>query len=787
MKTPFPAVFLLALLLFSSLSYFSICQELQEQDALCRIDGCYAVYFQRKTFLDSWRSCRDRGGNLATIKRPEEALMIEELLSNRPPRNGAKLRIWIGLQRQPRQCSSTRPLRGFTWVTGDQDTQFTNWLRDDSPSTCSVPRCVVMTHGFAAQYQRDNFKWLHGSCTLPVDGYLCKYNYKGMCRPIEREGGDAVLYSTPFNLFSTLLTHIPFGSVATVPCPEGLKGDQSVLCMQKDDGTIGWSKDGPLCTDRPKHWCGQNNGGCQHFCVNSDNSYHCECSEGYVLDNDAHHCSPEDFCRDGPCEFECISTKDGYLCACPEGYILAANGRDCTDVDECLENPCTQVCTNAPGTFHCHCTEGYELQDDNQCHDIDECQENPCEHACDNIAGSFSCLCNLGYSVSPENPTRCVDTDECQIPGLCMQMCVNYLGGFECHCEEKYELNADGFSCDPISEESLSTSPPHDYPMVTPIFYEEKETSFEDWLSSSSESTDHSISLETEEPHFDWFPTSLPWLTDDPSFKWITTTFKADWSFPFLGSKSTETEDDNSDKIQPATNAPWDHQPTSDSSKAERPLSDLTPFSVSESTANSVSTTAHIWTWLQWATTTEKSIRQSDTTETEVTSTDPLNNSQKANEESKSNEGPKEHRVNHVTDSPESIIFTLVLDPSTTLQYQRHQEGHPGVPEDNKPLEEGQALGITPHGNLSLSGSVTPLGKAVYPTIGSRQQRDDSWLLVALLVPLSIFVVVMLALGIVYCTRCAVRSRSKRVTECYRWITNSSDKTGSGKSSKSRV
>ncbi|KAJ8348293.1 hypothetical protein SKAU_G00268820 [Synaphobranchus kaupii] len=55
----------------------------------------------------------------------------------------------------------------------------------------------------------------------------------------------------------------------------------------------------------------------------------------------------------------------------------------------------------------------------------------------------------------------------------------------------------------------------------------------------------------------------------------------------------------------------------------------------------------------------------------------------------------------------------------------------------------------------------------------SRQRQDRSWLVVALLVPLSIFVVVMVALGIVYCTRCAVQPRSKSVTDCYHWITNS--------------
>lgn len=56
---------------------------------------------------------------------------------------------------------------------------------------------------------------------------------------------------------------------------------------------------------------------------------------------------------------------------------------------------------------------------------------------------------------------------------------------------------------------------------------------------------------------------------------------------------------------------------------------------------------------------------------------------------------------------------------------------------------------------------------------GDRKKHDKSWLLVALLVPLCVFIVVMLALGIVYCTSCAVEPRNKSITDCYRWTTTS--------------
>ncbi|MBN3273133.1 CD248 protein, partial [Polyodon spathula] len=673
--------------LFLLLSPSCLCQELQEKDALCSPEGCYALYSQRKTFLDSWRSCRDRGGNLVTVKRPEEAALIEELF-NMQPRRGKKLRIWIGLQRQPRQCSATRPLRGFTWITGDQDTQYTNWLQEDSASTCAASRCVVMTYSTAPHEQSQNFKWLDGSCTLPVDGYMCRYSYKGMCSSIEAEGGGPVLYATPFHLASTLLDHIPFGSVATVPCPDGTKVDQSVLCMQKEDGSISWSKDGPFCTEPPKSECDKDNGGCQHYCVDNGNYYYCECLEGYILEDDDQTCSPADFCRGDPCEFECVSTKDGYLCACPEGYILATNGQDCVDVDECLQSPCEQLCINAPGTFECRCQEGYLLEGGSQCQDIDECQEMPCEHACENTPGSYACHCHLGYSPSPEDHTQCLDTDECQIPGTCQQMCVNYIGGFECHCEEGYLLNPDAFTCDAEEADWPSTSPATD-------------------------------SLTTA-------PNLLKWLTDAPGYQWLTDIPGLDWQpeitnlpsafydlFTDPPSYLTPDQGSSSELVPEHTQDLWDAQPTSDLTDTAPPTPDW----------------GRIWNWGKTG--------GKVPTSTEVAQKD-------------RNGGVVEESI---PDSEED--------------------------KETGPLEEGGGVRATQDRHQPVPSPAAPLSLSTEGSVvsGTRSRQDSNWLLVALLVPLSIFMVVMLALGIVYCTRCALQPRRKSVADCYRWITNSTEKS----------
>lgn len=74
---------------------------------------------------------------------------------------------------------------------------------------------------------------------------------------------------------------------------------------------------------------------------------------------------------------------------------------------------------------------------------------------------------------------------------------------------------------------------------------------------------------------------------------------------------------------------------------------------------------------------------------------------------------------------------------------------------------------------LLTSATPTDPGEA---SLASRSRRDDRWLLVALLVPTCVFLVFLLALGIVYCTRCGPHAPNKRVTDCYRWVTQAGSK-----------
>ncbi|KAF7649435.1 hypothetical protein LDENG_00141230 [Lucifuga dentata] len=788
-------------------------QDLRERDALCNTDRCFVVYFQRKTFLDSWRACKEKGGNLVTIKRQEEADNIATLFSSVDLRySRTKVRVWIGLQRQPRQCTS-RPLRGFSWTTGDQDTEYTNWQREDSPGLCSAPRCVVMSYSTAAHEQADNFKWLDGSCTVPVDGYLCHYGYEGMCPALWSEGGGNTLYTTPFNLLTTLLTHVPFGSVASVPCPT--KDEQSVLCMLKEDGSVGWSRNPPLCSDPPvtQNWCDQGNGGCEHFCRLAGAHVYCECAPGFQLGEDGLSCRQADVCQAAPCEFECMPLLDGYRCACPEGYMLAPDERGCLDVDECLQSPCEHLCVNAPGTFECRCLKGYHPDETGGCEDVDECMNDPCEHACENTPGSHICHCHLGFSPLPEDLSRCQDTDECQIVGTCEQMCVNYEGGFECYCEVGYELMSDHYSCQKIGGDGQSpVTPP--FLWATPPVWDPEDPLY-NW--------------NQEQIHTDWPPEaahSLDWLTDPPRVLgsdviWVTSApqeelpFDSALDIPTEGPKEEEEED--MDRGGGEYVLEW----------SDRPQVEDDPTTISTPPPPPTTSPSPTPDWYEDEEVVDSAL-DSPTEETEedvdregaghASETDPTTIStpppptispsptpdwyEDEEEEttmlssilptSTISEGAwnfwervitvsQKQAVDPVT-NPEITSPEIPTDPS---YYNEEEEDQYTLMENSQfPQEDVEEKATEENVNSQVLTVPTQLPPEDLDDIVDSVQDDrvqkqgNTWLLVGLLVPICIFIVVMVALGIIYCTRCAVQLRNKNATDCYHWISGAHNKQG---------
>lgn len=654
--------------------------QLEEKDAICHQGGCYAVFLQKRSFREAGRSCRERGGTLATIHTLQAADVFHQLIWDlEAPGSRQRLKLWIGLHRPPRQCSTTRPLRGFVWVTGDQEGEYTNWLREDTPGTCAAPRCVAMTVNTAdsSRGNEDNYKWIDGSCAVPLDGYVCQYNYKGMCSPLEEEGSGPAVYTTPFHLVSTLLTHVPYGSVAALPCPvdpsiPDAPAEETILCMERDDNTVGWSKDAPLCVSETatqnQDWCSGDHG-CEQFCQNTGTDYYCYCSEGFTIDKDGYNCMPDPLttqtdspqlssdaaspteephlkaiCVEMGCEYNCVETPRGTRCTCPPGYQMGPDGRRCSDVDECQQQPCPQLCVNIPGTFHCTCHSGYQLDDEGECVDTDEClDEGTCEGTCENTEGSFKCLCSPGYELGSGG--ECVDIDECVGESPCQQQCLNYMGGYQCYCDNGYDLQSDGLSCQPSLEDeeySTLTPDPSDSPLI-PDF----------------------------DPNRD-----MPWsssFTPDPNFE-ADTNFDVDWRTEIPEEMSPEMSHGSDNDL-----SQWDAR------------------------------------------------------------------------------SPKRY---HTTPSPTQRHSTGNEIDNDAQAKSADREAGGGVGDKTSHRSNAEEPKTDTTEDMAEVGAGSTAGK---------RKHDKSWLLVALLVPLCVFLVVMLALGIVYCTSCAV-DKSLSFSDCYRWI-----------------
>ncbi|KAM5248072.1 endosialin [Ctenodactylus gundi] len=724
--------------------------------AACSPGSCYALFPEPRTFLEAWRACRELGGNLATPRTPEEAQRLDSLVGAGPE---GKL-LWIGLQRQARQCQLQRPLRGFTWTTGDQDTAFTNWALPATGGSCTAQRCAALEVSHA-------HRWREGSCTLPIDGYLCQFGFEGACPALPDEAGQAgpAVYTTPFHLVSTEFEWLPFGSVAAVQCQAGRGA--SLLCVKKTGG-VGWSQVGPLC---PGAGCGPDNGGCEH---------------------------------------ECVEDVDGHVsCRCMEGFRLAADGHSCED--PCAQAPCEQQCE--PGG-----PQGY------------------------------SCHCRLGFRPAEDEPHRCVDTDECQIAGVCQQMCVNYVGGFECYCSEGHELEEDGISCSPLG--AIGTRASQDLGDDLLDDREEEEDEEEAW-----EVFDGGW---TEDPGILWMqPTPPPdfGLAYRPSFPedqeprrpYLESTWPPPLSAPRIPYHSSVLSDTgpmvvsatrptlpsaHNTPIISATHPPlspaqWppvipamhpamplDHQtPTIEVNYPDDPSAHqphVTPI------IHPAQPPAHqppiisaiypqrfpnhqspIFPDLQVADTqTTTHLHRIPASPAPLDTTPSTHHPPLATDVTVLRTQPPwlpispvvqpslpstsrspvipTHHIPVPAPTQPSVLPTLLAPHSPINQTSPVSHTHPHSKAPQVPREGGPNPKLVPQlPSVGTTAAPTVLAEA---GLAGQSQKDDRWLLLALLVPTCVFLVVLLALGIVYCTRCGPHMPNKRITDCYRWVTHAGSK-----------
>lgn len=442
----------------------------QAAEALCSDFSCYTLHWGSFSWPEAQKKCENNGGNLATLKSLEEARLLGRLLVAMPvwaASSEVEVRLWIGLHREKGKCYQRhQPLKGFAWVAGDQETEYSNWAQEPR-ETCMVQRCVTLQ---GSPFSSQGLVWVDNHCGRSAQGeagYLCKFSFQGMCRPLALAGPGTVKYTTPFGIVTDFLLAVPFGSTAEVACgSQGTEVANNFLVCKMQENTnstaFEWSSQGPLCAS-PSHGCNYSNGGCEQQCLELGGGlFQCACHSGYQLGGDRLSCIPVDYCSSNPCQGQCLPHTGGFDCLCPVGYELAANGRSCVDVNECTtsRNPCQQMCINTLGSFTCLCHPGYKLAeaDGQTCQDIDECAGvKLCAQLCVNTQGSFLCSCMPGYQLEGINSSSCLDMDECQ-EEPCEHMCRNLPGSYQCFCRPGWRLDPNGISC--ILDTSTNTSTP---------------------------------------------------------------------------------------------------------------------------------------------------------------------------------------------------------------------------------------------------------------------------------------------------------------------------------------
>lgn len=435
---------------------------------VCLDTDCYSISWEKKKFTKAKTVCEARNGQLMTVRNSVQADVISMFLL----KGEKEVRVWIGLE-QPfkNRCTDVfKPLRGFTWVSGDSDTDYTNW-RGPGEKKCGA-QCVTV--------HKDG-TWGETDCDSKADGYLCELNYKDLCNQLNLIPDLNITYShTSLGLGRSGGYVFPLGTHAHISTIQ-----DSLQCTRDGDGPMQWRRLTPGPWD-----CSIENGGCEIDCVVEDGTPKCTCPPETQLKEDNRTCAKP--CDPNPCSQLCspISESPGFMCMCPEGYNLLDDGRTCIDIDDCAVNPniCDHHCTNTIGSFVCGCKPGMDLVTtpdcDNadgcpsECVDINEC-EGPtalCEQDCENFEGGYRCFCFEGFVVDEQNPNKCkrfcntssckaecdindmnkcecpdgyivdqdddenticTDVDECE-NNPCDDGCTNLFGSYECTCPEGY-------------------------------------------------------------------------------------------------------------------------------------------------------------------------------------------------------------------------------------------------------------------------------------------------------------------------------------------------------------
>uniref|UniRef100_A0A6Q2XQU9 Thrombomodulin n=1 Tax=Esox lucius TaxID=8010 RepID=A0A6Q2XQU9_ESOLU len=273
----------------------------------CIQKKCYEVFKDHVDFGTAQKHCEDRKGRLMTVRSLISHSILLILLGIHTGD------YWIGLQLPSGQCPDQElVLRGFRWITGNNETKFQNWRHYDG--NCSS-RCISVS--------KYDFTWETQRCNSKIDGFICEIDLENPCQRLDPALGRF-----------------------ECRCQKG---------YDMENGTcVKWD----ACFMSP----------CEHICTSTNGGYTCSCFDGHIpMSNNPNRC--EIACLKAECNPKCDNNLNQH-CTCPNGFILDErnNSKMCVDIDECdSKSYCTHNCTNTYGGFICSCDEGFDLVDRFNC------------------------------------------------------------------------------------------------------------------------------------------------------------------------------------------------------------------------------------------------------------------------------------------------------------------------------------------------------------------------------------------------------------------------------------
>ncbi|XP_045410980.1 C-type lectin domain family 14 member A [Lemur catta] len=257
----------------------------------CSAPGaCYSLHHATIKRLAAEEACNLRGGALSTVHGGAELRAVLALLRAGPgPREGSKdLLFWVSLERKRSHCTlENEPLRGFSWQSSDDsgsESDTLQWVEEPQRS-CTARRCAALQ----ATGGVEPAGWKEMLCHLRANGYLCKYQFEGLC-PAPRPGAASNLsYRAPFQLYSPALDFSPPGTKVSALCPG--QRPISVTCVADETGLRwdGLPSGASLCPCPGRYLRA---GKCVELpnCLDDLGGFACECAAGFQLGDDGRSC-----------------------------------------------------------------------------------------------------------------------------------------------------------------------------------------------------------------------------------------------------------------------------------------------------------------------------------------------------------------------------------------------------------------------------------------------------------------------------------------------------------------